>query len=440
MLDLTPLRSATFRHLVTGYWVNEFGNWIGEIALALLVYDRTGSPLATAALFLSLRFLPALLAPLVTTHIEASSPRLVLACLYLLEAAFFGGMAILAHRFSLAPLLGLCSLDGILAITAKALTRSANATWLLERDQLRQGNAILNLGVMVSSAAGPGIAGAAVAWKGASVCLVADAVSFVITAVVIATAPGLRVASDREAGFSGRLKAGIGVLRNYQAVRRLLIAIACVMMLGSIVIPIEVVFAKTTLHAGDDGYGFLLGAWGVGMIVGGFVFAAVSEIRLIRILAVGTVLSVLGYAGLAASPTLAVACGFSALGGIGNGAGWIAAVTAVQERIPITTQGAVMSVLEGINQLMPAIGYVIGGAITAASNPRWAYGISAGGVALVVILFAVKPIDRIRLTPVAESADNSGSRSERAPNLERDPTPNRQEMAAPERTLPVTNG
>ena len=46
--SLRPLRLRGFRQLAGAYTVNELGNWIGEIALAVLVYDQTGSPLATA--------------------------------------------------------------------------------------------------------------------------------------------------------------------------------------------------------------------------------------------------------------------------------------------------------------------------------------------------------------------------------------------------------
>jgi Transmembrane secretion effector len=437
MFDLRPLRSSTFRHLAAGYWVNELGNWFGEIALAILVYDRTRSPLATATLFLALRFLPALLAPLLTVRIEALRPRVALPCLYALEGAFFAGMAILAHHFSLPAILCLSALDGMLAITAKALTRGVSATWLIERGQLREGNAILNLGAMASMAAGPALSGAAVAWKGASTALIVDAVTFVVTAGVIATARGMHLETDHEAGFRGRVRAGLDVLRAYAAVRRLLMAVAFVFLLGSIPIPIEVVFAKHTLHAGDRGYGFLLGAWGVGMVAGGTAFAAATQVRLIRVLGAGTTVTVVAYAGLAISPTLAVACAFSALGGTGNGAAWVAAVTAVQERIPISTQGAVMAVLEGINQVMPALGFVIGGAVTAASSPRDAYAVSAVGVACVVVAVAIRPIDRARLSPVAQDpqldADTSQCVQENAHTSSLDA----QELVAAARTLPV---
>jgi len=398
MLDLRPLRSASFRHLAGAYWVNEFGNWIGEIALTILTYDRTHSPLATAAFFLSVRFLPALLAPVLTARLETLRPRVVLAALYLLEAAFFAGLAVLTHHFSLPAVFVLGALDAVLAITAKALTRGATATGLTRAGLLREGNAIMNLGVVAATAGSPVIAGAIVAWKGAGTALVLDAITFVLTALIIASAPGITVAHDRDASFGTRARAGVTLLRHHVAVRRLMIVNALFWAFASVAIPIEVVFAVTTLHAGDSGYGFLLGAWGVGTVLGGAAFAALPELPLITVLGVGLALVAAGYAGLAAAPSLAVACAGSFVGGTGNGCGWIALVTAVQERIPTSTQSAVMAILEGVTQLMPAVGFAAGGLVTELTSPRAAYAVSAGGVALVALTLALRPIDRVRLT------------------------------------------
>src|ERR1700735_197202 len=107
MLDLRPLRSAGFRRLALGYWVNEFGNWIGEIALTILVYDRTGSPLGTAALFLALRFAPAPFAPLLTARGGHAPPRRVLAALYCGEAVLFACIALITEHFSMPAVLAL---------------------------------------------------------------------------------------------------------------------------------------------------------------------------------------------------------------------------------------------------------------------------------------------------------------------------------------------
>ena len=56
-----PLRRPLFRRLATTYAVNELGDWMGIVALSVLVFERTGSALAMTALFLGTRFLPALL-------------------------------------------------------------------------------------------------------------------------------------------------------------------------------------------------------------------------------------------------------------------------------------------------------------------------------------------------------------------------------------------
>src|SRR6266542_2589517 len=107
---LAPMRLGGFRHLAFAYSVNELGNWLGEIALAVLVFDETGSPLATAALFVGMQFLPAVF-----------------------------GQALVAT----------------LALAGRAFTRAATAAVLAPAGQLRQGNALLNLGFTAAGALGP---------------------------------------------------------------------------------------------------------------------------------------------------------------------------------------------------------------------------------------------------------------------------------------------
>lgn len=386
MLDTRPFRSSAFRHLATGYWVNYLGDWIGEVALAVLVFDRTGSALATATLFLALRVLPALVAPLLAVFAEARSPRRVLPSIYLMEGVIFAAIALLAPRSAIPAVMVLAALDGMLSVTARALTRSAAATGLLAENLLREGNALLSLGSVICGAAGPALGGLLVAAEGVRPALLVDAVSFVLVAGIVATASGLRIAHDKEAGTVGRLRAVRDVVRWNRAVAGLLLGVAFVFLLGAIPIPVDVVFAKRTLHAGDVGYGLLLAAWGVGMTVGGVAFAATAKVRPLILLCVSTLLLGAGYGGLAVAPNLVFACAVSVIAGAGNGVGWTAAVTAVQQAIPVTTMSGVMSVLETVSQVMPAAGFMIGGALTALYSPRAAYGAAGAGVAAVVLV------------------------------------------------------
>jgi len=383
-----PLRLATFRHLAAAYAINELGNWIGEVALAILVFDRTGSALATASLFLALRFAPAGFAPIFTSRLEVLAAQRVLPAIYLVEALIFASIAWLSTHFSLAGVLALAILDGVLAITAKALTRSCTVSLLRPRGALREGNAIINIGATTGGAVGPALAGALIGALGPAPALLVDAASFVIVAAILATATGLRLDSHCAGGSLGRMRRGLREAWASPGVRHLLVAQALALVFFSVVIPIEVVFAKRTLHAGDSGYGALLAAWGLGMVAGGAAYAAAARVRLPLVLALSTALVAVGYGGLALAPSLATACAFSTIGGVGNGAQWIGVVTAVQEGVSSASQSATMALLETINQVMPAIGFLLGGAIAVLASARAAYGVAAAGVMIVLLAAA----------------------------------------------------
>src|SRR3954447_3771032 len=132
-----PLRIAGFRALAAGYTVNALGTWIGEIALAVLVYDRTGSALATAALFMGMQFLPAFASQALIARAEIIGTRAVLPLCYLVEAALFWALAVSADSFVLPLVLLLAAADGTVAIAARAFVRAASATVLTPAGLLR---------------------------------------------------------------------------------------------------------------------------------------------------------------------------------------------------------------------------------------------------------------------------------------------------------------
>ena len=119
-LTAAPANGRTSGAWRASYAVNELGDWMGIVALSVLVFDRTGSALATAALFLGTRFLPALLAPILVARVEQPPPRFALPVIYCGEAAAFGGLALLAgNDFSLAAVIVLATIDGALALTGR---------------------------------------------------------------------------------------------------------------------------------------------------------------------------------------------------------------------------------------------------------------------------------------------------------------------------------
>lgn len=376
-----------FRTLAAGYSINELGNWLGDIALAVLVFAETGSALATALLFVGTRFVPALVAPAVVARAEGMRPRTSLPLLYGLDAVVFAALAwVAAGHFALTAVVVLGAIDGTLALAARALTRSTSAALLSPHGLLRRGNAMFNFGFTAAGALGPAIGGLVTAGAGPSTALALDAGSFALVALMIAVSRSLPAVERADGGWRLRLKEALAYVRGQRLLGGLLAAQAVTSLFFYAVVPIEVVYATETLDAGARGYGWLLAAWGGGMIVGSVLFAGAQRARIQLVIAAGTLAIGAGYLGLAAAPNLAVACAVSVVGGIGNGVQWVSVVNAVQELTSGSMQARVLGLLEATGSAVPVVGFFAGGAIAAAASPRTAY--LAAGAGVVVTLLA----------------------------------------------------
>src|SRR4051794_41970796 len=72
---LEPLRVQPFGRLLASYTVNDLGDSIGVVALAVLVFDRTHDVAPTAGFFLVAKFLPALFATALTAQLDRKPVR-----------------------------------------------------------------------------------------------------------------------------------------------------------------------------------------------------------------------------------------------------------------------------------------------------------------------------------------------------------------------------
>jgi len=414
MLSLRQsLAIPAFARLLATYTANELADWLITIALSVLVFDATGDPLATTALFVAMKFLPGFAVPALTARLDAGSHARgrVLVVLYALLTAVLTVLAVASTSFWLPGVLVLALVAGTLAATARAITRVANVGVLEPRGLLREGNATLNFGFSAVNAGGPVAAGALVALVDPVGALTAAAVVFAVETLVMAGArlPGPDHATDGDGGWRAHLREGLEYVRHHPLVRTLLVGQVVVIGLLTMVTPIEVVYAKETLGAGDVGFGLIVAAWGAGMVAGSLVFAR-QHGRSVTTLVVGaTVVMAAGYLVMAVAPGLAVACVGAALGGLGNGVQWVAGVTALQEATEDRFQARVAGLLETVLAVAPGIGFVLGGTLTALLSPRPTFLVAGVGV-LVVVALGVLMLRRGPGTPVATPL-----RPERAP-------------------------
>jgi predicted MFS family arabinose efflux permease len=260
----------------------------------------------------------------------------------------------------------------------------------------REANAALNIAFSVTFVLGPVIGGAIVAGAGAPAALFIDVGSFLACgALLIDLHPHVEEAAGNS--VRARLRAAWQHISASPSLRGLLLADAIAWVFFESGPPIEVTYAKSTLHAGDTGFGLLLTAWGVGAVLGSLVFARARRRPLGTLLSAGTLAVGLAYVAFAAAPSLLLACVAALLGGIGNGIELPALYSIVQQMAPQHLHGRLMGAVESLSALAIAIGLPLGGLLVALSSSRAAFlaaGLGAALTAPVLLRLSLRGLQR----------------------------------------------
>jgi MFS family permease len=380
----TSLRLPGLARLAGALTLAELGETLAAVALAVVVFGRSGSVLATGAFFVAARLGPAFASQPLVAQIDRLAGRRGLALCFLGEAALF---ALLAAPLPVAVLIVVPLATGTLAVCCRSVTRAEAAVRLTRASRLRQGNSILNLGFAVAGTVGAAGGGALAALTSPAVPLLAAAACFALGAALVLRTPRVRPAADSSTVFA-HLREGLAHARSDRTALMLIAVQTAAMLAFMLVIPIEVVYAERDLGAGAGGYGALLATWGLGIIVGGALFARARS-ALTALAAFASLAVAAAYIGLAVAPTLEIACGCSLVGGIGNGVQWVAIMTALQERVPEALQVRVVGLLDVGAQLAPGLGYALGSILTALLSARATYGIAGAATTVAALSFFV---------------------------------------------------
>jgi MFS family permease len=280
------LRTRTFRSLrrhrnyrifFVGQLVSLAGSWMQNIALAWLVLELSGSPLAVGALAFA-RFLPftvfGLVAGVVADRIE--SRRLVMATQ---AAALLISIALAIVTLSgsaTLPIVYVLAALGGLALAFDAPGRQS-LTYQMVGPRSLPNAVALNAGLFNGSRViGPAIAGVVIAAFGTGVCFVLNAFSFL---AVLAALASLRsdelhpVERDHSARLVGGLRRALGFVRRDPQLRSLLAVVTIVSTVGfnfHVLVPL---LASETLHVGPEGFGLLSACFGLGALAGALTTA-----------------------------------------------------------------------------------------------------------------------------------------------------------------------
>jgi MFS family permease len=182
------------------------GDQLARVALTVLVYDRTHSPLLAAVAYAA-SVVPEFLGGVLLSGLADRLPRraVMIACT-LLQAGLITIMTV--------PGIPTGVLIVLLAVVTLVSTpfyaaRAALYADILHGDAYALGTAVTMTTYQVALVAGFALGGAVVALAGARACLIADAATFVVSAVLVRAGVRARPAPQPEAGDGAAAPAGI---------------------------------------------------------------------------------------------------------------------------------------------------------------------------------------------------------------------------------------
>jgi MFS family permease len=352
-----------FRALWYGQSLSLLGDQLAQVALAVLVYDRTRSPLATAAVY-ALTYLPTILGgPLLAGLADRFARRGVMITCDLLRAALVGVMALPGVPFPV--LCGLVFLVVLLSAPFSA-ARAALLPEVLEGDQYIVGSALQNMTNQGIQMLGFAAGGAMIAAVGPYRALAVDAATFLGSALILVARVHRRPAAAHQSGRSSMWAMARAGSRLVFGDRKLRTLVLFAWLCGFYILPegLAVPYAAK-LSTGTLSIpvvtGLLMAAMPMGTAVGAFFFSRyVTPPRRLRMMGWMAILSCLPLVVTAMQPPLAVVLGAWFLSGVG-GAYQLAANAAFVQCVPADQRGQAFGLVQSGLLAVQGIGILIGG-------------------------------------------------------------------------------
>ena len=380
------LRQARgFRLLFFATLASSIGTWLAFVALVVDVYDRTKDANWVSALLI-VEFLPIVLIGFFAGRlIDRVSRRWILVSSDAVRAGVFFALPFTTTALQIVAL-------ALVAGIATSLFRPAvyaGLPNLVSDDDLPQANGFLQTADNLTWTIGSLVGGALVAATSPDVAYVVNAVSFAVSAFLI-----VRIRERFEEGepqpSQGRwrdISEGLSLAVHSRALLTVLVAWSIVMLANAGINVAEVVLAKDVFSSGDLGYGVLVAATGLGLVLGSlFGGSWIAQRGLAVPYGVSIALMALGFGAAAAAPNVWVAALVVIAAGAGNGVAVVTNALLVQRGAPDRLRGRAFTVVMSVGYAVLGIGMVIAGPLTNAIGARAVWGISAGLAALGAVV------------------------------------------------------
>ncbi|MDQ3422082.1 MAG: MFS transporter [Actinomycetota bacterium] len=378
----------------TGLWIADVlslaGSYVAKLAIAALVFQRTGSPGLTAAAF-AISFAPYLFSPVLATIADRFPRKQLLVASDLVRAGLV--LLLLIPGLPLGVLLLLLFVVETVQIPFGA-ARLATLADVLDADRFPVGNAFVASTRQAVQVSGFLIGGAVVALTGARFALLLDSVTYVVSAVLIVMFVRSRPQAWLEQGEKPRMWAsaleGLRIVTTTPGMKGWFWLLALGPGLIVIAEGLAVPFADE-LGGGAMLAGVIMGTAPLGNVVGFAIFGRLPLERQQQLiypcaLSAGALVCLSGLAGHLTSSVPLVVLTLTLSGGT---LGYLTAIQSmVASVVPRAARGRVFGLGNAVMQIAQGFAVVIAGVIAEWGDVALALGVSGGVGVLAVALVA----------------------------------------------------
>jgi len=380
------LRDWNFLRVWFGQIVSNAGDWFTYVALIVRIYDMGGGATAVAGLLVAQMGSALVVGQFAGVLLDRVNRRRTMIAVDLLRAAAIFA-AVFAYDLRLIYLLVFTAGVGA-AFFQPAL--HASLPNMVKKEDLEAANSLVattyNAGFVLGPAAGGIITGT---W-GTGAALACDSATFALSALAVAMAR-----MPQEAAAEGPLNVraawdelveGFMFVRRRAEVLAVVVTLFAIMVFSGLVNVVEVYFARDVLGAGERGFGYMVSAWGAGMIAGSFLVGFVPPRSLARFYLAAILTEGIGVGLVGLSPGLAAALAFLVVGGFGNGAQSVAGAVMIQRTTPDRFRGRALATRRTLGYTGWVLSLGAGGFLPAVVGLRTIYiGVGAAHLGVVAL-------------------------------------------------------
>ena len=403
-LDLLR-RARDFRLLFVAAIGSGLGTRLAVLALIVDVWDRTHSGKWVAALLVT-DFVPIIVIGLLLgSFLDRFSRRKLMIGSDLLRCAVFVALPFATSATMVVVLAGVVGF-------ATGFFRPAvyaGLPNLVEDEDLPHANGLFQAAENLTWMLGPLLGSLLLALSGPDVAYWFNAVTFLVSAVLIARIAERLLQSEKALteGHWRDITRGFRVVRSSRALLTVLVAWSLMMLAMGHSDVAQVELAKVDFDSGDFGLGLLMGAVGLGLMIGSLA-AGWAEARFgtsttyvasIAAMAAGLLV-------VSVSPNVWVAAVVVVAMAVGNGIAVVANAVFVQRGAEDRVRGRAITLVMSVNYSVLFVGMMLGGLVSDAFGARttWAVAGAIASVAAVAAAVLSRDVEAPVLQPPRQPA------------------------------------